>query len=124
MCPHVVLNKRREQRLRHAEPNRARREVDVVYILAARGIALRALVAAKILKLLPSLPVEEILDRVVDRACVRLDCDAVLRPQRVEIERGHDGGERGGGGLVSADLHAFEVLAQMLDVIDGPAREL
>src|SRR5262249_45742212 len=123
MRPHIILNQPREQRLRDAESHRARREVDVVYILAARGIALRALIAAKILELLPGLPVEQILDRVIDRACVRLDCDAVLRAQHAEIKRGHDGCERGGGGLVSADLHAVDVLTQVVSVMDGPARE-
>ncbi len=47
---------------------------------------------------------EQILDRVKDRAGVRLDGDAVLRPQHREIERRHDGGERGRRRLVPADL--------------------
>ena len=35
---------------------------------------------------------------------MRLHRDAVLRAQHVEIERGHDGGERGARGLMAADL--------------------
>ena len=119
----IVLHQRREQRLRHAEPDRAGREIDVVGILGARRIALRALVAAELLELLAALASEQILDGVKDRARMRLDRDAVLRPQHAEIERGHDGGERGRGGLVTADLQAVGALAQVVGVVDGPARE-
>ena len=49
---HIVLHQRGEQRLRHAEADRAGREIDVVDVLGARGIALRALVAAEVLELL------------------------------------------------------------------------
>src|SRR5262249_61434722 len=90
---HTVWHERGEKRLRHAEAHRAGGEVDVVGVLAARGIALRALVAAKVLELLPALAAEQILDGVIDRAGVRLDGDAILRPQRAGIERGHDAGE-------------------------------
>ena len=68
----IVLHERREQRLRHAEADRAGREIDVVGIFGAGGIALRALVAAKILELLPALAAEQILDGVIDRARMRL----------------------------------------------------
>src|SRR5262249_2659772 len=54
---------------------------------------------------------------------MRLDGHAILRAQRAEIERGHDGGERGRGGLMPADLHAIDVLAQVVGVVDGPARK-
>ena len=47
---HIVLHQRRKQRLRDAEPHRAGREVDIVGVLGARGIALRALVAAEVRK--------------------------------------------------------------------------
>src|SRR5262249_1434467 len=66
MRAHIVLHERGKQRLRHAEAHRARGEVDVVGVLAARGIALRALVAAKVLELLPALAAEQILDGVID----------------------------------------------------------
>ena len=56
-------------------------------------------------------------------AGMRLDRDAVCRPQGVEIERRHDGGERGRRRLVAADLQAVGILAQMIGVMDGPARE-
>src|SRR5712691_4798784 len=120
---HVVLHQRGEQGLRHAEPDRAGGEIDVVAVLAARGIALRALVAAKVLELLPALAAEEVLDGVIDRARMRLHRHAILRAQRAEIERGHDGRERGGRGLVSADLQAVGAGAQVVGVVNRPARE-
>ena len=75
----IVLHQGREQRLRDAEAHRAGGEVDVVDVLGARGIALRALVAAKVLELLPALAAEQILDGVIDRARMRLHRDAILR---------------------------------------------
>jgi len=62
MRAHIVLRERGEQRLRDPEANGAGREIDVVDILGARGVALRALVAAKALKPLAGLAAEEILD--------------------------------------------------------------
>src|SRR5580704_14724703 len=41
----VILHQRREQRLRHAKPDRAGREIDIVGVLGARRIGLRALIA-------------------------------------------------------------------------------
>ena len=120
---HVVLHQRGEQRLRDAETHRAGREIDVVGILGARRIALRALVAAEGFELLARLLAEQILDRVEVRRGMRLDGDAVLRPQRVEIERRHDGGERGGGGLMPADLQPVGAFADVVGVMDRPARE-
>ena len=74
----VVLDEAGEERLRDAEADRAGREVDVVAVLGARGIGLRALEAAEILELVPRLVAEEILDGVEDRARMRLDGDPVL----------------------------------------------
>ena len=66
----VVLHQRGEQRLRNAEADRAGGEVDIVDILGARGIGLRALEAAEVLELLAALPAEQILDGMEDgRAC-------------------------------------------------------
>jgi hypothetical protein len=70
MSRDVVLHQRGEQRLRDAEADRAGREIDVVDVLGARRIALRALVAAEVLQLLARLVAEQILDGVEDRlAC-------------------------------------------------------
>ncbi|MGY4291164.1 hypothetical protein ACVWXO_010430 [Bradyrhizobium sp. LM2.7] len=96
----VVLHQRGEQRLRNAETDRAGREIDVVDILGARGIGLRALEAAKVLQLLTALPAEQILDGVEHRAGMRLHRDAILGPQHMKIQRRHDGGERSGRSLV------------------------
>ena len=123
MGAHIVLHQRGEQRLRDAEADRAGREIDVVGVLGARGIALRALVAAERLHPLAGLAAEQILDGVEDRARMRLHRDAVLWPQHVEIERGHDGGERRGRRLVAAHLEAVDVLAHVVRVVDHVARE-
>src|SRR3546814_18944211 len=86
--------------------SRAGREVDVVDVLGARGVGLRATEAAAVLHLVAALVAEQVLDGVAHRARVRLHGDAVGRPQHVEIERRQEGGERGAGGLVAADIEA------------------
>ncbi len=93
MSAHIILHQAGEQRLCDAETDRAGREVDVIGIFGARGVALRTLVAAKIGKLLAALSSEQILYGVIDRARMRLHGYAILRTQRAEIERRHDGGE-------------------------------
>ncbi len=92
---HVILHDAGKQCLCHAEPDGAGGEVDVIGVLGARGIGLRPLEAAKILQILPALLAEQILDRVIDRARMRLHRDAILGPERRHVERRHDGGERG-----------------------------
>src|SRR5258706_8403225 len=54
---------------------------------------------------------------------MRFDGDAILRPEHAEIKRGHDGGERGRGGLMTADLHAVVVVAEVVGVVNRPRRE-
>src|SRR3546814_16374870 len=83
-------------------------EIDIVRVLGARGIGLRAAERPEPLQLLTGLIAEEILDGMEYRAGVRLDGDPVLRPQDVEIEGGHQGGERGAGRLVAADLETVD----------------
>ena len=78
---HVVLNQRGEQCLRDAKPDRAGGEVDIVGVLGARRIALRALVAAEVFQLVAGLLAEQILDGVEIGRGVRLDRDAVLGTQ-------------------------------------------
>ena len=68
MRAHVILRERGEQRLRHAQADRAGGEIDVIGVLGARGIALRALVAAEGFQPLARLFAEQILDGVEDRA--------------------------------------------------------
>ncbi len=119
----VVLHQRREQGLRNAEADRAGGEIDVVGVLGARRIGLRALEAAKILQFLAGLMPEQILDGVKHRAGMRLHRDAVLRPQHGEIERRHDVGERRRGGLMAADLETVGIGPDMVGVMDGPRRQ-
>ena len=119
----VVLHQRGEQRLRDAEADRAGGEIDVVDILGARRIGLRALEAAKIFQLFAGLVPEQILDGVKHRARMRLHRDAVLRLQHREIQRRHDGGERGRRGLMAADLQAVGIGPDVVGVMDGPRRQ-
>ncbi len=119
----VVLHQRGEQRLRDAEADRAGGEIDVVGILGARRIGLRALVAAEILQLLAGLVPEQVLDGVKHRARMRLHRDAVLRPQHREIQRRHDVGERGRGRLMAADLQPVGTGPDVVGVVDGPRRQ-
>ena len=119
----VILHQRGEQRLRHAEADRAGGEIDVVGILGARRIGLRALVAAEILQSVAGLMPEQILDGMKHRARMRLDRDAVLRPQHREIQRRHDIGERGRGRLMAADLEAVDIGPDVIGVVDRPRRQ-
>src|SRR5262249_948709 len=64
-----------------------------------------------------------ILDRMEDRARMRLHRNPVLRTQHVEIERGHDRCEGSRRGLMPADLHTVDILAQVIGVMDRPARK-
>jgi Lrp/AsnC family leucine-responsive transcriptional regulator len=119
----VVLHQRGKQGLRHAEADRAGGEIDVVGVLGARRIGLRALEPAEIFQFLPGLVPEQILDGVEHGTGVRLHRDAVLRLQHREIQRRHDGGERGRRGLMAADLQPVGVGPDVVGVMDGPRRQ-
>ena len=97
LCPspglHIVLHEGGEQSLGDAEADGAGREIHVVGILGARGVALRALVAAEGLQLLARLVAQQILDRVIGGAGMGLHRHAILRAQHCQIEGGEDGGE-------------------------------
>src|SRR6266478_2986216 len=54
---------------------------------------------------------------------MRFDRDTILRPKDAEIERRHDGRERGGRSLMAADLQPVRALPYVVGVVDGPARE-
>jgi hypothetical protein len=123
MRAHIVLHQRGEQSLRHTQADRTGGEIDVVGILGARGIALRTLVAAECFEPFARLLAEQVLDGVEDRRGMRFHRHAVLWPQHGKIERRHDGGERGARCLMAADLQPIAILAQMIGVMDGPARE-
>ena len=76
----IILHQAGEERDRHAEPDRAGREIDRDLVLGPARIALRAAEAAEILQLLARLRAEQIMDRVKHRPGVRLDRDSVVRP--------------------------------------------
>jgi hypothetical protein len=113
----VRLAKRRH---RDAEADGARRDIDIVGVLGARRIGLRAAESAERFELLARLVAEQILDRMEHGARMRLYRDAILRLQHPEIERGHDRDERGGRGLVPADLDRIFLGSQVIRVVDRP----
>ena len=121
--PQVILRHRGEQGHADAEPDRAGREIDGFAVLGARRVGLRAAKGAKPLQLLAALMPEQVLDGVEDRRGVRLDRDAVLWAQHVEIERGHQCRHRGARRLVAADLQPVAVRAKVVGVVDHPGRQ-
>ena len=121
--PHIVLHHRGEQRHGDAQPHRAGREIDVVDVLGARRIGLRAAQRAEAFELVARLVAEQVLDGVEHRRGVRLHRHAILRPQHREIERRHHRGERGARGLVAADLEPVAVGPEVIGVVDGPGAQ-
>ena len=119
----IILDEACEGGDRHAEPDRAGREIDGDPILRPARIALHPAEAAKRLHRLAGLRAEQIVDGVEHRPGMGLHRDLVVRPERVEIERRHDRGHRRAGGLVPADLQPVDILADMIGVVDGPRRQ-
>ncbi len=119
----IILDEAGEERDRHAEADRAGGEIDGNAVLGAAGIGLRPAEAAEILQRLAGLAAEQIMDRVQHRSGVRLDGDAVVGAERVEIKRGHDRGHRGAARLMPADLQPVFILADVVGVVDGPCRQ-
>ena len=116
----IILDEAGEERDRDSKTDRSGREIDRDAVLRPAGIALRAAEPAEILERLALLRTEQVMDRVEHRAGVRLDRDAVVLAERVEIERGHDRGHRGAARLVPADLQPIGALADVVGVVDGP----
>ena len=119
----VVLHQRREQRLRDAQAHGARGEVHVVRVLGAGRVRLHAAPAAEALQLLERLVAEQVLDRMEDRAGVRLDRDPILGPERMQVQRAHDRCDRGAGRLVAADLQPVPGVTEMVGVVDRPGSQ-
>ena len=89
-----LLRQRGKARHGDAHPHRAGRDVHVVAVLRAGRIRLRAAERPETFELVARLAAEQVLDGVEHRAAVRLHGHAVLRPQRVEVERGHQADHR------------------------------
>ena len=120
----IVLHQRVEGGGRDAEADRPCREVDIVDILGAARIGLRAAPAAEGLELLARLVAHQVLHGVKDGRGVRLHRDAVFRLQRMEVERRHDRHHGRAGGLVAADLHrAFFLGPDVVGIVDRPGRQ-
>ena len=119
----VVLGERREGGDADPEPDRSGREVDVVGVLRARGVRLRATEGAKALEIVAALAPQQVLDGVVAGACVRLDGDPVARRQDVEVQRRHQRHYRRARGLMAADFEAVAVGPDVVGVVDHPRRQ-
>ena len=119
----VVLGQRGEQGHADAKPDGPGRKIDGLAVLGTRRIGLCAAKSAKPLQLVARLIPEQILDGVKDRRGVRLDGDAVLRPQHIEIKRRHQGRHRSTRRLVPADLEPVAVWPQVVGVVDHPGRQ-
>ncbi len=117
----IILHQRSEGRDRDAKANRACGEVDIVHILGAARIGLRAAIAAKILELFARLVPHHVLHGMEDRRGMRLHRNPVFRTQCMEIEGRHDRHHRGARGLVAADFHvAFLFFAEMVGIVHDP----
>jgi hypothetical protein len=119
----IILHQAGEERDRDAEPDGARREVDRDLVLGPARIGLRAAEAAEILQRLARLTAEQIMYGMKDRSAVRLHRDAIVGPERMEIERRHDRGHRRAARLMPADLQPVLVLADMVGMMNGPGRQ-
>ncbi len=119
----IILRDRGEQSHPDTEADRSGREIDGFAVLGPRRVGLGAAERPKALQLVARLMPEQVLDGVEDGRCMRLDCDAILRAQHVEIERGHQGRQRGARRLVPADLEPVPVWAEMVGVVDHPSRQ-
>ncbi|MNV89295.1 hypothetical protein D3C71_1835790 [compost metagenome] len=54
---------------------------------------------------------------------MRLDGNTILRPERREIERGHDRDDRGATGLMPPSLDAVDLRPDVVGVMDHPVGE-
>ena len=110
----VILDQRGERRNRDAKPNGPGRKIDIVNILGAARIRLRAAIASEVRQFFLRLVSHQILNGVKDGACMGLHRHAVFRAQNMEIKRRHDRNYRGAGRLVPSDLHIPSPLARRL----------
>ncbi len=121
--PNVILHQRREAGERDAEADGAGGEIDVAAILGPGRVGLRAAQRPERLQLGQRLPAQQVFEGVIDRAGMRLHRDPVLRPQHVEIERGHQGHHGGARGLMAANLEPVAARTQVVGVVDHPGGE-
>ena len=120
---HVPIGDGAEQRSRRTEPDRARRVVDGERVLRPRGVALQAAELAQLRQVGAVEAAEQVLDRVQHRRRVRLDRDAILRAQIVEVERGHQAHHRGRRRLVPAHLELVTLRPLAVRVVHDANRQ-
>ena len=119
----VAVRERAPDRRGGAEAHGAGGVVDRVGVLRPARVGLQAAVGAQRGQVAAVEPAEQVVDRVQDRARVRLDADPVRRLERREPQRGHQRHHAGAGGLVAADLHAGAVRPHAVGVVDDAGRQ-
>ena len=108
----VAVRERAPDRRGGAEADGAGGVVDRVGVLRPARVGLQPAVLAQRRQVAAVEAAEQVVDRVQDRARVRLDADAVRRLEDAEVQRGHQAHHADAlRGLVAADLHARAVLA-------------
>ena len=123
LASEVGLREARERGERGAEADRARRDVHLWVVLGARRVRLHAAERAELLEVLARLPPHQVHERVVRRSRVRLDGDAVLRLEHLDVERRQDRRDRRRRRLVPADLDGVALRPHVVRVVDHEARE-
>ena len=116
----IVLDEAGERGDRHAEPDRAGREIDRDAVLGPAGIALHATQRAKALELIERLVAGEIMRRVQQRTRMGLHRHPILRAQRMKVEHRHDRGHRRARRLMATHLQPVAALAQVVRIVDRP----
>ena len=119
----VASRKRAEQRRGGAQADAPGREVDTKRVLCAARVGLQPAELPQAEQLAALEIAEQVLDGVEDRRGVRLHRHPIVPAQMREVQRRHDGHDRGAARLVTPHLHLIRVRAFVVGVVDDPDRE-
>ena len=119
----IILHQARERCHCNAETDRAGRKINVIDVLGAGRVGLSALESPEAFQFFQCLIAEQILDGMEHRARMRLDGDTVFGPQDRKVQCGHDGGERGAGRLMAANLEAISVWPFVVGMMNDLCRK-
>ena len=100
----VILNERSETCHRYPQSHRTRRKVNVIDILCARWVGLRAPKRSKPSKVLFILFSKQILNGMKNRTTVGLNSDTIFWLQDCKVKGSHDGHHGCAGRLVTTYL--------------------